>query len=229
MAGTEQTLREMYEAMLDRLGPQRWWPSVAGADTPEGKLEICIGAVLTQNTNWGNVERAIENLRTAGCLSVAAIDAMGHDELAELIRPAGYFNVKARRLKNFIRAVAAGGGDIEAFLDRPTEELRAALLAISGVGRETADSMALYAAGLATFVVDAYTARVLLRHGLIDEDADYEQIKELFESALPADVGLFNEYHALLVAVGKNYCRKRGPLCDDCPLAAFAHDMTPDT
>ncbi len=224
MAATDQTLREMYDAMLARLGRQQWWPAAAGAGTAEGKLEICVGAILTQNTNWGNVERAIENLRTAGRLSVAAIDAMGHDELAELIRPAGYFNVKAKRLKNFIRAVADAGGDIEAFLDRPVYELREALLAVSGVGRETADSMALYAAGLATFVVDTYTHRILLRHGLIDEDADYEQIKELFESALPADVAMFNEYHALLVAVGKNYCRKRGPVCDDCPLNTFDHD-----
>ena len=228
MATTDETLREMYEAMLDRLGGQRWWPAEAGADTAAGKLEICVGAVLTQNTNWGNVERAIENLRAHRALGVAAIDAMGRDELAELIRPAGYFNVKARRLKNFIRAVAAAGGNIEAYLDRPTDELRAALLAISGVGRETADSMVLYAAGRATFVVDAYTARILLRHGLIDADADYEQIKELFEAALPADADLFNEYHALLVAVGKNYCRKRGPACDDCPLAAFAHEATLD-
>ncbi len=226
MAVTDQTLKEMYDAMLDRLGPQGWWPAAAGAESAKGKLEISVGAILTQNTNWGNVERAIENLRTAGCLSVAAIDAMGHDELAELIRPAGYFNVKAKRLKNFICAVAADGGDIEAFLDRPADELRAALLAISGVGRETADSMALYAAGLATFVVDTYTHRILLRHGLIDEEADYEQIKELLESALPALAELFNEYHALLVAVGKHYCRKRTPLCDDCPLNDFDHDPT---
>jgi len=218
----------MYDAMLARLGPQHWWPAEAGADSAAGKLEICVGAILTQNTNWGNVERAIANLRSAGALDVAGIDAMGHAELAELIRPAGYFNVKAKRLKNFIRAVTEAGGDIEAFLDRPTDELREALLAVSGVGRETADSMALYAAGRATFVVDAYTARVLLRHALVDEDANYEQIKELFEAALPADADLFNEYHALLVAVGKRYCRKRGPLCDDCPLTAFAHDATLD-
>ncbi len=226
MARTDETLREMYDAMLARFGPQHWWPAAAGADTAEGKLEICVGAILTQNTNWGNVERAIENLRAADALSVDALDAMDHAQLAELIKPAGYFNVKAKRLKNFIRAVAEFGGDIEAFLDRSVYSLREDLLAVSGVGLETADSMALYAGGKATFVVDTYTARILHRHGLIDEDADYEQIKETFQYALPEDVALFNEYHALLVAVGKEYCRKSKPRCDDCPLSDFPHDVT---
>jgi len=224
MISTAQTLTDMYRAMLGKLGPQHWWPAAAGAESAEGKLEICIGAVLTQNTNWGNVELAIRNLRRAGCLSAAALDELPHEALSELIRPAGYFNVKARRLKNFIRAVVQAGGDIEAFLDHPAGELRDALLKISGVGRETADSIVLYAAGQATFVVDAYTHRILLRHGMIDEEADYEQIKELFETALPADAAMFNEYHALLVAVGKSFCRKRAPRCDACPLTAFDHD-----
>ncbi|MHC4562926.1 MAG: endonuclease III domain-containing protein [Planctomycetota bacterium] len=218
-------LMKMYEAMLAHFGPQRWWPSRAGAESAEGKLEICVGAVLTQNTNWNNVERAIDNLREADCLSVAAIAALTPGKLAKLIRPAGYFNVKARRLKNFIRAVAEAGGDINAFLDRPIDELRPALLAINGVGPETADSMILYAAGKPTFVIDAYTFRIFRRAGLLVEGDTYDSAKELFESSLPADAALYNEYHALIVSTGKHFCRRRAR-CKGCPLESFPHDAT---
>jgi len=208
---------EMYQAMRDRFGHQRWWPG-------DGKLEICIGAILTQNTNWRNVERAIANLRTAECLDVAALHAKPLEELAELIRPAGYFNVKAKRIKNFTAVLAeAWAGDVEAFLDRPVPALRADLLAINGVGRETADSIILYAAGKLSFVVDAYTYRILLRHGLICAEDDYEAIKQLLEGSLPDDVELWNDYHAQLVAVGKRYCRPHAR-CDGCPLEGFPHD-----
>jgi len=170
------------------------------------------------------VEKAIGRLRRAVALSVPALGAMSHARLAELIRPAGYFNVKARRVKNFISRVARTcSGDIEAFLDRPVAVLRRELLAINGVGPETADSIILYAAGQCTFVVDAYTYRIALRHGLIDAESDYEQIKELFESALPQEADLWNDYHAQLVAVGKNHCRPRAR-CEGCPLASFPHD-----
>jgi endonuclease-3 related protein len=205
-------LTELYEAMLAHFGPQGWWPG-------EGALEICVGAILTQNTNWANVERAIANLRAANAMDVRTMLALESAELAELIRPAGYFNVKARRLRSFLQAMAnETDGDVAAFLTAPSpKRLRERLLAIHGIGPETADSMVLYAAELPTFVVDAYTMRILQRHGLIAESARYEEVRELFQSSLPPDVQLWNEYHALLVATGKHFC-KPTPRCGGCPL-----------
>lgn len=197
-------------------GPQGWWPG-------QSATEIVIGAILTQNTNWGNVERAIENLRSAGMIDWAALRDVEHHRLAELIRPAGYFNVKARRLKNFVNWLwGQYGGDLERLRDVPLETLREKLLSVNGIGRETADSILLYALERPTFVVDAYTARFALRHGLIDEDADYERIKAVFEEGLERDVQLFNEYHALIVAVGKRHCRPTAR-CEGCPLEGFEH------
>ncbi|HAU37008.1 MAG TPA: endonuclease [Phycisphaerales bacterium] len=222
MNRTSQTLTEMYEAMRGAFGHRAWWPG----ETP---LEICVGAVLTQNTNWRNVEKALANLKQGGCLSLSALDALPLPTLAELIRPAGYYNVKARRLKNFVAAMREGfGDDLAAFLDRPVPVLREALLAVRGIGRETADSIILYAAGKCSFVVDAYTYRVLLRHGLIAPEDDYEAIKELFESALPQDAELWNDYHAQLVEVGKRHCRPVAR-CDGCPLEPFPHDAQAGT
>jgi len=248
MSGTSKLLMEMYQAMRHRLGRQGWWPG----ETP---LEICVGAILTQNTNWTNVEKAIANLKAAGAMSIPALHAMPPAKLAELIRPAGHFNVKARRLKNFIARVfetygenlgGAPSGKADAasaphpaqasasvpphdaiaapgFLDRPVSVLREELLSINGIGRETADSIILYAAGKLTFVVDAYTYRILLRHHLIAPEDDYEAIKEFMESNLPAEVELWNDYHAQFVAVGKNYCRPVAR-CEGCPLESFPHD-----
>ena len=224
MPTTAQTLMAMYEAMRERFGPRRWWPAEAGGPA-ETALEICVGAILTQNTSWKNVEKALAGLKAAGRMTVSALHATPHEQLAGLIRPAGYFNVKAKRLKNFIAHVHEGfGDDVEAFLDRSVATLTEELLSINGVGRETADSIILYAAGKCTFVVDTYTGRILLRHGLIGPDDDYESIKYLFESSLPDDVELFNDFHAQLVAVGKTYCRPRAPNCDACPLCRFPHD-----
>jgi len=207
--------------MFRAYGPRHWWPG----ETP---LEVIVGAVLTQNTAWSNVERAIANLKSAGALDWHRLDRMDHARLAELIRPAGYFNVKARRLKNLVRwIVQRFDGDLKAMFAVPTSSLREELLGVSGIGRETADSILLYAGGHATFVVDAYTARILRRHGLIDEQADYEQIKEVFEANLPEDPALFNEYHALLVEVGKRCCRPRNPRCGECPLDPFDHTPSP--
>jgi len=223
MAATRELLMAMYEAMRERFGPQGWWPASAVLAPRERKLEICVGAILTQNTNWQNVEKALARLLAAGRMSVPALHATQQADLAELIRPAGYFNVKARRVKSFIARVAeAHDGDIEAFLDRPVPQLRAELLGISGVGAETADSMILYAAGKRTFVVDAYTRRVFRRHRLIGEDWDYQAVKSFCESHLPARAALYNDYHAQLVAVGKTYCRPRAR-CDGCPLDRFPH------
>jgi endonuclease-3 related protein len=204
--------------MYKAYGPRHWWPG----ETP---LEVIVGAVLTQNTAWVNVERAIGNLKSAGALDWHRLHQMDHARLAELIRPAGYFNIKARRLKNLVAwIVERFDGDLDAMFALRTSSLREELLAVNGIGRETADSILLYAGRHATFVVDAYTARILRRHYLIDGEADYEQIKDLFESNLPADEALFNEYHALLVEVGKRCCRPRDPRCAECPLNPFDHD-----
>lgn len=226
MPSIADRLLALYRAMRGHFGPQHWWPSRAGAKTSEGKLEICVGAILTQNTNWGNVERAMETLRQADALSLKILGTLDLDELARLIRPAGYFNVKARRLRSFVDHVrAAWGEDIAGFLDRPIRKLRPELLGVHGIGRETADSMILYAAGKPSFVVDAYTMRIFLRHGLIDGRADYETVRALCQSRLPGRVSLYNDYHAQLVMVGKHFCKPTAR-CRGCPLRHFAHDQS---
>jgi len=211
-------LREVYQRLLVAYGPQSWWPG----DSP---FEVMIGAVLTQNTSWANVERAIDNLRREDLLEPQALYRVPLEELEELIRPAGYYRIKARRLRNLLELlVERYGGSIEAMFQTSLPELREELLGVSGIGPETADSILLYAGGLPTFVVDAYTGRVFGRHGWIAFDADYQEIKEHFEGGLPRDAAMFNEFHALLVRVGKERCRKKAPLCKDCPLA----DLLPE-
>jgi endonuclease-3 related protein len=179
-----------------------------------------VGAVLVQNTAWRNVERAIANLRDAGVMAPCAMYAVPLAELAEMIRPAGYYRVKARRLRNLLQFVVEEyDGSLEVMFGTSIDILRGRLLSIHGIGPETADAILLYAGGLPTFVVDAYTHRILARHGWIGYDADYHQIKELLESTVPADVALYNEYHALLVRVGKEYCKRSIAKCEACPLA----------
>jgi endonuclease-3 related protein len=199
--------------MLAAFGPQNWWPG----DSP---FEIMVGAVLVQNTAWRNVEGAIKNLRDAGVMEPRALYALPPAELSELIRPAGYFQLKARRLRNLLQFVIERyDGSLDAMFSMSVGTLREELLAINGIGPETADAILLYAGGLPTFVVDTYTHRVLARHAWIGYDADYHEIKDLFELALPPDAPLYNEYHALLVRVGKDYCRRSEARCDKCPLA----------
>ncbi|MBX6423771.1 endonuclease III domain-containing protein [Thermosulfurimonas sp. F29] len=211
-------LQEIYRRLFRHFGPQHWWPA-------ESPFEVCVGAILTQNTNWRNVERAIENLKARNLLSPQALYELPEDLLAELIRPAGYFRVKARRLGEFVRwLVERYGGNLSALEEVDTGELRRELLTLRGIGPETADSILLYALGRPVFVVDAYTRRILLRHGLVTEEADYHEIQELFMENLPADPDLFNEYHALLVACGKHLCRSRRPRCGDCPLQEMGSD-----
>jgi len=206
-------LLQAYERLLTAFGPQHWWPG----DSP---FEIMVGAVLVQNTAWRNVERAIANLRDAGVMEPHSLYSLPPEELAELIRPAGYFQVKTRRLRNLLKFVIDEyNGSLDDMFSTSVGTLREQLLTIHGIGPETADAILLYAGGLPTFVVDTYTHRVLARHGWIDYDADYHHIKDTVESALPADAPLYNEYHALLVRVGKEYCRRSAPKCDTCPLA----------
>jgi endonuclease-3 related protein len=215
---TGKTLTEIYQLLYDALGPQDWWPG-------ETRLEIIVGAILAQNTNWKNVEKAIVNLKSAACLDTQVLSRIGTRHLAELIRPAGYYNLKARRLKNFVDWLFKDyGGEVTNLESANTGRLREELLSIKGVGRETADSILLYALGRPVFVVDAYTARVAIRHGLIEPDADYEQLRKLFESNLSEDVRLFNEYHALLVRVGKEFCRAKAR-CAGCPLERLPHTL----
>ena len=219
---TAHTIRRIYEILQEAFGPQHWWPG----ETP---FEVMVGAVLTQNTNWQNVEKAIANLKQRDLFSPDALHRLPVRELAELIRPAGYFNVKAKRLANLVHwLVEQFDGDLDRLFALSVDEMRERLIRVNGIGLETCDSIVLYAAGKPTFVVDAYTARVLRRHGLIDRSSSYEEIKELFEDSLGRDVRMYNEYHALLVQVGKRFCRKK-PLCDACPLSVLFQNGIPST
>ena len=198
--------------MYTAYGPQRWWPG-------ETALEIIVGAILTQSAAWTNVEKALSNLTAAGVLSPEGLRTLAEDQLAALIRPSGYFNAKASKLKAFVALLDERyGGDLDRMLGSPVDELRAALLTTHGIGPETADSILLYAVGRPVFVIDAYTRRTFSRLGLRPESDSYHGWQRLFMTALPSDASLFNEYHALIVRHGKEVCRKR-PLCARCPLA----------
>jgi len=216
VTSTAGILKSFYSALLERFGPQHWWPG-------ESPFEVMVGAVLTQNTSWTNVEKAISSLKAASALDPQVLRDMPLDKLSQFIRPAGYYNLKAARLHNLLRLLQDDfGGDLGRFFAGPLDALRERLLAVKGIGPETADSMILYAAGRPSFVVDTYTFRVALRHGLVFDACSYDELKSLFEDNLPADAPLFNEYHALIVRLGKEYCRKKA-LCEGCPLEQFPH------
>jgi endonuclease-3 related protein len=222
-------LRQVYKLMRARFGHQHWWPG----ETP---FEVCVGAILTQNTAWTNVERAIANLKAARKLEPGKLFALPESKLAELIRPAGYFNVKAHRLRSFLRVlVEEYAGDLGKFFDGETSVVRERLLAIHGIGPETADSLLLYAGGHHSFVVDAYTKRIFQRHKWTgksgkrkaesgkNSEASYNELKALCESALNEKseserLDYWRDYHAQLVMVGKHFCRTRAPRCEECPL-----------
>ena len=211
----KNSLLEMYNTLYRAFGPQHWWPG----DTP---FEISVGAILTQNTNWGNVENAIYNLKKQNALSAKALHEMSVKKLSALIRPAGYFNIKAKRLKFFIDFLMNDyHGSMKKMRDENVQTLRAKLLRINGIGQETADSILLYALENPVFVIDAYTKRVLSRHGIIEHERPYEEFQELFHSSLKKDMKLFNEFHALFVRVGKTFCKRKKPLCENCPLLKF--------
>jgi endonuclease-3 related protein len=211
---TGREFMEMFDLMLAHFGPQKWWPA-------ETAFEMIVGAVLTQNTSWKNVEKAIANLKHKGLLSVRGLHLLSTEGLAEEIRPAGYFNIKAKRLKNLIGFMTDRfDADLSVLLAEETGRLREGLLSVKGIGPETADSILLYAANRPVFVVDAYTFRILVRHGMVDESAGYEDLQSFFMDHLPDDAGLFNEFHALIVRTGKEYCR-RTPRCKECPLEGW--------
>lgn len=197
--------------MFRAYGPQRWWPG-------ETEFEVAVGALLTQNTSWKNVERAIGNLRAEGMLNFAALAAAPQGELERLIRPAGTFRVKARRLRNLLDWMAREcRGMLARLRRRPWTEVRTSLLGVNGIGPETADSILLYALGKPVFVIDAYTRRVLSRHGFVNAEEGYSDVQRIFQDHLPPDAARFNEYHALIVRLAKEHCRAR-PICDGCPL-----------
>ena len=215
------TLTEVYRRLFDALGPQHWWPG-------QSPFEVIVGAVLVQNTNWQNVEKAIDNLRQGDLLMPHALYDVPTEELETLIRPAGYFRLKARRLHCMLEfLVERYDGSLDDMFATDVATLREELLAVHGIGPETADSILLYAGGLPTFVVDTYTHRIFARHGWIGFEADYHMIQDHFQSGLPEDTDLFNEYHALLVRVGKEFCRKTNPRCDRCPLGELLPEGGP--
>jgi len=207
-------LLDVYRRLLSHYGPQNWWP----AETP---LEMIVGAILTQSAAWSNVEKAIRNLKSEGILSLEALRDVSQGELALLIRPSGYYNAKARKIKAFAEWIAASHeNDLNTLFMLETGEMRRQLLSVHGIGEETADSIILYAAHRPVFVIDAYTRRILSRLGLAPSRDAYSDFQSLFMDQIPPDEQMFNEYHALVVRHGKIVCRRK-PLCQDCCLAGL--------
>jgi len=211
----KRELAEAYRLSFERFGHQHWWPG-------ETDFEVCVGAILTQNTAWTNVEKAINNLKQSNLLNPKSLYELPVETLATFIRPAGYFNIKARRLKNFIKTLYEQyHGDVQALLKGERMEVRNRLLSINGIGKETADSMMLYAGQHLIFVVDAYTRRIFSRHGWCNEDDDYDEIQAICEENIRNSGNILDywrDYHAQIVMLGKNYCKNRNPQCEVCPL-----------
>ena len=208
-------LKDYFDILFAAHGAQHWWPG-------RTRFEIIVGAVLTQNTSWNNVERAIRNLRAARLLTPATIRNVHSARLAKLLRPSGYFRRKTRTLKAFVNFLyASHRGSLTRLFATPTATLREQLLAVRGVGPETADSILLYAGKHPVFVIDAYTRRILERHHIGHPTSSYEELRSIFEASLPNDHELFNEFHALIVHAGKNYCRPKNPRCSECSLSRF--------
>lgn len=210
---TASRLHGLYDAMLEALGPSHWWPA-------DSSFEVAVGAILTQNTNWKNVEKAITNLKEQDALSAEAIQNIAPEDLEKLIRPAGFFRMKTKKLKHFVSFLAAEADmHIENLREHEPYALREKLLRINGIGPETADSILNYALNMPAFVVDTYTGRIMHRHGLIDDEFSYDQLQELFTDNLEEDPAFFNEFHALIVRTAKDWCKKSSPKCDSCHLA----------
>jgi endonuclease-3 related protein len=204
-------LRKYFDVLLAHYGPPKWWPA-------ESPFEVMVGAILTQNTSWKNVEKAIHNLKVYELLDPRKIHDLDQDTLAMAIKPAGTYNLKAARLKGFVAwFLERFGGDLDRMKQASPDRLREELLEVKGIGPETADAILLYALEMPVFVVDAYTHRLLTRHNLALEEASYDDLKEVFERALPRDPKLYSDFHALIVSVGKDFCRPKAK-CDECPL-----------
>lgn len=205
-------LLDIYKRLFNYFGPQGWWPA-------DDSFEVAVGAILTQNTAWRNVEKAIKNLKEEGLLNPSGLHRLSLEQLASLIRPSGYYNVKANRLKAFIDLLFNDyKGDLDIMFSEEGSRLRERLLGVKGIGEETADSMLLYVGGVPIFVVDSYTKRILFMHKIIPYTSDYREVQQIFMKRLPHDPQLFNEYHALIVKLGKDFCKKK-PLCERCPLS----------
>ena len=206
-------LAELYKKLRDNFGYLNWWPG----DT---KVEIVVGAILTQNTAWKNVEKAIKNLKERKMLSLERLASAKLNELEEAIRPSGFYKQKAKRLSDLFKYIKANYSTLERFFDKDKNELRNELLNLNGIGNETADSIILYAAEKPTFVIDAYTKRIMHRVYGIDEEIEYNKLKEYFESRLRQDLELYKDFHAQFVELGKRFCKKK-PLCDECPIRDY--------
>jgi endonuclease-3 related protein len=205
-------LKLIYQKLYSCFGPQHWWP----AQTP---FEVMAGAILTQNTNWSNVEKALNNLKQNKVLTAQKLNSLSRIKLAKLIKSTGYYNIKAERLKKFLNFFfKIYRGSLQKMSRVKTGVLRQQLLSVNGIGPETADSILLYAIKKPVFVIDAYTKRIMARHRLIPEDSTYDYVQNLFMQNMKKDVKLFNEYHALLVRLGKEFCLKNKPRCEICPL-----------
>ncbi|MEE8358378.1 MAG: endonuclease III domain-containing protein [Candidatus Hydrothermarchaeales archaeon] len=212
-----EKLMSIYDVLFEYFGEQDWWPG----DT---RFEVIVGAILTQNTAWQNVEVAIRNLKDAELLSPRGLLKVSDEELERCVRPAGYYRIKTKRLKSFINLLFDGfAGDLDKLFSLPLPDLRSTLLDVNGIGPETADSIILYAGGKPSFVVDAYTKRIFGRIGILNDDLTYDAVKTFFEDRLLKDVGLYNEFHALIVMLGKNFCKSKKPLCKQCPLVIFCN------
>ena len=215
----KRKLLKIYKTLLSAFGPQHWWPG-------KTKVEICVGAILTQNTNWQNVELAIRNLKKNKVLNIKGLFEIPETKLAELIRPSGFYNIKTKRLKNFINFIIDFSGEtchgtsLRRLFKLPIPELRTKLLSVNGIGEETADSIILYAAKKPIFVIDSYTRRLVERHFGFTKKAKYSDIQKFFMDNLDHDVELFNEYHALIVKLGKEFCKPK-PRCKGCPIASL--------
>ena len=222
MRAYSKDLADYYASMLEHFGPCHWWP----ASSP---FEVALGVVLTQNTNWRNVEKALDNLRRLGPLTPAFIWNLPPETLTSAIRPSGFFSLKALRLRHLLAFLAHKAGQaqppdddrLNCLRNTKLPRLRQELLAVKGIGPESADSILLYALDLPSFVADAYTYRLLHRHGFVGEEAQYEDLRAPFHAALPEETATYNECHALIVKTGKNYCHKKNPDCPACPLKKF--------
>ncbi len=208
----KDTLIDLYRILYTGFGPQNWWPA-------ETKWEVIVGTILTQAVSWKNVEKAVANMKKAECLTFAELEKIDEKKLAGIIKPAGYYNMKAKKIKAFVNFVAEKyNGQLSEMFKVEVEKLRKELLSVYGIGPETADSILLYAGEYPVFVVDNYTRRIFSRLGYVEKDIKYQELKKIIENNLSPDVKIYNEYHALLVELGKNYCTKSDPLCKKCPL-----------